>query len=77
MIIHNKVHQALINVAREQNWNDKSQILHLCGFLQQLINNPRLTKIFLCDALLVSGEKAILKHFHEYLRQAQNEENEQ
>lgn len=33
MIIHNYIHQVLVDVSEKQGWNEESQILHLCGFI--------------------------------------------
>jgi len=60
MSIHNPVHAELLEVADRQGWNEDTQILHLSGFLQRLID--------------AGGE--IQSLWNEYLAAAEAEENE-
>lgn len=39
MIIHNKIHEVLVDISSEQGWDEESQILHLCGFINWVRRN--------------------------------------
>jgi len=40
-MIHNDVHEKLVEIASHQGWNENSQLLTLCGFVQRMVKeNP-------------------------------------
>ncbi len=62
-MIHNDVHHDLLNIAHEQGWNEASQIVHLCGFLQEFFTKPH-------------PDTHLAMHFREYLQKCADEEND-
>ncbi|MHA2279703.1 MAG: hypothetical protein ACXAC5_02250 [Promethearchaeota archaeon] len=38
-MIHNEVHQKLVDMASVRGWDEASQIIHLCGFIQELVED--------------------------------------
>jgi hypothetical protein len=49
VVIHNDVHQKLVEMADKQGWNDESMIIHLCGFIQQTMEDEPAYKPTLDD----------------------------
>lgn len=61
------IHETLLEIADDQGWNEDSQIIHLCGFLQRIVNDPEWT---------ANGE-LLLRHWREYLQACADKENEE
>lgn len=61
-MIHNDVHQKLVDASDRQCWDEESQILHLCGFL------------FAC---ISGGVTPTMLEWEEYLKDIIEEEDAQ
>jgi len=66
VIIHNQIHELLVEMSEKQGWNKESQIMHLCGFVQRTVDDPEWT----------SNSDVHLRQFREYLQAVANEENQ-
>lgn len=67
MIIHNQIHELLVDIGEKQGWNEESQIMHLCGFIQRSVDDPEWT----------SNSDLHFRYFRKYLQAVANEENNQ
>ena len=52
------IDEVWLEIAGEQGWNDAVQIIHLCRFLQRIVDDPKWT---------ANGE-LLLKQWREYLQ---------
>lgn len=66
-MIHNEIHQILVDISTEQGWNEESQIVHLCGFIIWIRRNGPLHK-------LTQSEMDV--KFRAYLQNQADDENE-
>lgn len=55
-MIHNDIHQELVDISSEQGWNEESQIQHLCGYLTSISNPVPHFREYLLDRVAEENE---------------------
>jgi hypothetical protein len=67
-MIHNDVHQKLVDMAAERGWNEETQIAHLCGFLQEIHDDHQTSGMMRID---------YLGNWEDYLENAAEDEDKE
>lgn len=67
VIVHNKIHEILVDMSFEPGWDEESQIFHLCGFLDWIRRNGPLHEL---------TQPALEEKFRAYLQAVADKEND-